>query len=91
MEISLPLDSLTKLKLRYRQSGDRWGSEKLKKKLIDWKIPHKERDELLLLAQESQILGMIGHRFRLEPPGPAGDSSTYLRVRFCRIDENAHP
>jgi tRNA(Ile)-lysidine synthase len=80
MQISLEPEILATVKLRHRRPGDRWGSEKLKKKLIDWQIPQNERDGLILLAQESQILGVIGHRFRQQ--SPLNDSGHWMRLTF---------
>lgn len=80
LEISLEPEMMQDLKLRHRQPGDRWGSDKLKKKLIDWKIPYDQRDSLVLLAQQSQILGVVGYRFR--QPRPASELGKWLRLRF---------
>jgi tRNA(Ile)-lysidine synthase len=87
-EISLDATRIADLKIRHRQPGDRWGSEKLKKKLIDWKIPQYQRDSLLLLCRESQILGVIGHRFRVEVE-PSSRDQGYCRLRFRSGQRNA--
>ena len=54
--------------LRTRKEGD-WlvvnsegGRRKLKDYLIDEKIPRDRRDEILLIAQESHVLWVVGHR-----------------------------
>ena len=53
---------------RTRRSGDylvinaSGGRKKLKDYLIDNKIPQKERDSLLLLAQGSEVLWVVGYR-----------------------------
>lgn len=53
---------------RTRRDGD-WlvvnsegGRRKLKDYLIDEKIPRDRRDEILLIAQESHVLWVVGHR-----------------------------
>ncbi len=56
------------LQLRTRQSGDylvvnsEGGKKKLKEYLIEMKIPRERRDELLLLADGSHILWVLGYR-----------------------------
>lgn len=88
VEISLDPQILPTLELRRRQPGDRWGSEKLKKKLIDWKISQDERDDLILLAKESQILGIIGYRFRVDTKPQQGDAG-WSRLRFSSTPRSA--
>lgn len=52
-------------KIRNRRAGDRWGSQKLKKKLIDWGVPSQDRDRLALLVdQEDRVLAVIGQAAR---------------------------
>ena len=54
--------------LRNRQAGDflqsdkNGGHKKLKRYLMDEKIPAEERDQILLLAEESHVLWVVGYR-----------------------------
>ena len=54
--------------LRTRQTGDylvvnqAGGRKKLKDYLIDEKIPREDRDNILVLAQDSHILWVVGYR-----------------------------
>ncbi len=58
------------LKIRNRQNGDYFllktgdgvGRKKLKDYFMDEKIPRKNRDELILIAEESHVLWMVSHR-----------------------------
>lgn len=56
------------LVLRTRKSGDyltinaRGGRKKLKDYMIDAKIPREERDSILLLADEKEVLWIVGYR-----------------------------
>lgn len=59
---------ISNLQLRTRKTGDyiqnhsSGGTKKLKDYFIDQKIPREERDEILLLADGSNILWIVGHR-----------------------------
>ena len=44
------------------QVNSQGGRRKLKDYLIDEKIPRDRRDEILLIAQESHVLWVVGHR-----------------------------
>lgn len=61
-------DKIDKLSVRTRLSGDylvideKGTRKKLKEYLIEEKIPKEERGQLLLLAQGSHVLWVIGHR-----------------------------
>ena len=46
----------------YLQSDREGGHKKLKRYFIDEKIPAKDRDQILLLTEESHVLWVIGHR-----------------------------
>ncbi|MBQ8821502.1 MAG: tRNA lysidine(34) synthetase TilS [Lachnospiraceae bacterium] len=58
------------IKIRHRRIGDYFsvktregvGRKKLKDYLMDEKVPRQERDELLLLAEESHVLWLIPYR-----------------------------
>ncbi len=58
------LANFTDLKLRYRQAGDSiklvGGTKKLADLFIDRKIPHENRDNILLLASRSEVLWVEG-------------------------------
>ena len=72
----LPFDTL-KLELRTRKPGDRFQPlgmaqpMRLKKYLINKKIPRFERDALLVLAHQDLVLWVVGHAMseRLRPNG----------------------
>ncbi len=61
-------DKITKLSLRNRLPGDylivddKGSKKKLKDYLIDVKVPREKRDKLLLVADGSHIVWIIGHR-----------------------------
>lgn len=60
-------DSLSApLVIRHREAGDsiqlKGGRKKLKRLLIDDKIPRQERDQLPLIASGHEILWVVGHR-----------------------------
>ena len=56
------------LKLRYRETGDVISlfkdgkKKKLKDFFIDKKIPKDERDKILLVCNENEVVAVIGHR-----------------------------
>ena len=56
------------LQIRNRRPGDRimvtaqGGRKKLKDYFIDEKIPREQRDELILLAEEEEVLWIVGKR-----------------------------
>lgn len=67
--ITIDADKLKgKLTVRTRKPGDRFsplnmkGSKKLKDFFIDLKIPVHERDNILLLCDEGQIIWVVGYR-----------------------------
>lgn len=64
------------LVIRHREAGDRiqlrGGQKKLKRLLIDDKIPQKERNQLPLIAAGHEILWVVGHR----------------RSALCPVDNN---
>lgn len=57
-----------KLKVRNRKTGDRFtpigmsGSKKIKDLFIDLKIPAKDRDDVLLLCDDDEIIWIVGYR-----------------------------
>lgn len=57
------------LQLRFRQSGDfivtENGTKTLKKYFIDEKIPKDERDKMLVVADENEIVWILGQRVNL--------------------------
>ena len=61
-------DKINKLILRNRQPGDyivvngEGGKKKLKDYFIDMKIPKEKRDEILLLADGSHVVWIVGYR-----------------------------
>ena len=61
-------DKINKLTLRNRQPGDyimvndKGGKKKLKDYFIDMKIPREERDGILLLADGSHVVWIVGYR-----------------------------
>ena len=61
-------DKINKLVLRRRKKGDfividdRGSRKKLKDYFIDRKIPQEERDRILLLADGSHVVWIIGYR-----------------------------
>ncbi|MCI9617559.1 MAG: tRNA lysidine(34) synthetase TilS [Eubacterium sp.] len=61
-------DKINKLLLRSRQPGDyiiidkKGGKKKLKDYFIDEKVPREKRDEILLLADGSHIVWIVGYR-----------------------------
>ncbi len=61
-------DKINKLLLRNRQPGDyiiidkKGGKKKLKDYFIDEKVPRAKRDEILLLADGSHIVWIVGYR-----------------------------
>ena len=61
-------DKINKLTLRNRQPGDylvvddQGSRKKLKDYFIDMKIPRENRDEVLLLADGSHIVWVVGYR-----------------------------
>ncbi len=61
-----PEDFVEPLVIRQRETGDRiqlpGGRKKLKKLLIDDKIPQQERDQLPILAAGHEVLWVAGHR-----------------------------
>jgi|LSQX01.3.fsa_nt_gb tRNA(Ile)-lysidine synthase len=69
------------LKLRTRKSGDylqidsQGGRKKLKDYFIDLKIPKEERDKLLLVADGSHILWIIGYGNRISEGYKISDST----------------
>ena len=61
-------DKINKLLLRNRQPGDyiivdeKGSKKKLKDYFIDQKVPREKRDEILLLADGSHIVWIVGYR-----------------------------
>jgi tRNA(Ile)-lysidine synthase len=83
----------TKLFLRNRRNGDRIrlfghsGTDKLKKLLIDWKIPQENRDSVPLLVDETdQIWWIVGLR-RGEAGRITQQSNNILHLKFIRSEE----
>lgn len=68
--------------VRRRRRGDRFhplgasGEQKLKKFLIDHKVPRGERDDVLLVCDQEGILWVVGQRFR--EGARVSDSTTRL-------------
>lgn len=62
-ETFIPLSGLAPLTLRHRKPGDRIFVKKLSKKLrrffIDEKVPHKEREETIIVEQNNEILAVL--------------------------------
>ena len=62
-----PEEILRSLTIRHRREGDyinlRGGRKKLRKLMIDMKIPADERDSIWLLAAGSEVLKMAGGRY----------------------------
>lgn len=76
-----------KLSVRHRKTGDymiidsEGRKKKLKDMLIDLKIPKEERDNILLLAKEQEILWIVGYRMSERCKVQMNTSSVY-RVTF---------
>ena len=72
------------IQLRSRRSGDYFIAEgrhsKLKKYFINEKILKEERDKVLLLADESHILWIVGHRIS-EQCRVTQDTKTILKIQ----------
>ncbi|BAL83882.1 putative tRNA(Ile)-lysidine synthase [Selenomonas ruminantium subsp. lactilytica TAM6421] len=79
------------LVLRTRRPGDFMqlpgGRKKLKKLLIDDKIPQEERDRLLLLAAGSEIIWMIGRRRSARCLQGVAD---YHKILYLRIEKRGN-
>lgn len=79
----------SKLSVRHRRSGDYMvidsdgRKKKLKDMLIDLKIPREERDGILLLAADSEILWIVGYRMSERCKVGKSDSEIY-RVTFTK-------
>ncbi|MGE5544569.1 MAG: tRNA lysidine(34) synthetase TilS [Bacillota bacterium] len=86
-------ESLRKpLYIRSRRPGDTFkplgsgGSQKLKKYLIDKKIPQAARDRIAILAADDEIYWVIGHR--LDERGRiTRETRKYLEVRATSVDK----
>lgn len=76
-----------KVCLRTRQTGDyliinrEGGKKKLKDYLIDQKIPREERDQVLLVAEGSHILWVVGWRIS-EDAKVTGDTEKRLKIQM---------
>jgi tRNA(Ile)-lysidine synthase len=86
-------ESLKKpLIIRSRRPGDRFwprglgGSQKLKKYLIDKKVPVAERDRIGILAGGDEIYWIIGHR-RDERGQVNPHTRKFLEVRVSNVDK----
>lgn len=86
-------DSLKKpLVIRSRRPGDTFrplglgGSQKLKKYLIDKKVPRADRDRIAILAADDEIYWVIGHR--QDERGRVGqETRKFLEVRASSVDK----
>ena len=73
------------IQIRFRREGDRItvnsnsGSKKLKKELIDRKIPERLRDNILLISRDDEILWAVGVR-RCEDYYVDEDTTRILRI-----------
>ena len=80
-------------KIRHRQAHDRFaahpaGSKKLKDYLIDRKIPQKDRDDLWLVADGSEILWVIGDRISQKyKVGKTTQRVLYIQIKGGNIHE----
>lgn len=87
----LPENFSGRLVLRTRRPGDFMllpgGRKKLKKLLIDDKIPRSERDTLLLLAAGSEIIWMIGRR---RSARCLQGSADYHKILYLRIEKRGN-
>ena len=78
--------------IRSRQNGDylivnsEGGRKKIKDYLSDMKIPRENRDEILMLADNSKVLWVIGYRIS-EDLKVTDETSRVLKVEFIK-DEN---
>lgn len=74
------------LVVRTRQAGDRFsplgmkGSKKLSDFMIDLKIPAFQRDDILLLCDDQEIIWVVGHRMS-DHYKISGDTSVRLTIR----------
>lgn len=89
-ELYLQPDDLAEpLVIRQRESGDAiqlpGGRKKLKKLLIDDKIPQQERDQLPILAAGHEVLWVAGHR-RSTRCAVAFDRPLKRRVLYLRLE-----
>ena len=79
------------LVLRKRQPGDFMnlpgGRKKLKKIMIDDKIPQEQRDTLPLLAAGSEVIWMIGRR---RSANCLQGSADYHRILYLRIEKRGN-
>ncbi|MCC8067349.1 MAG: tRNA lysidine(34) synthetase TilS [Clostridiales bacterium] len=79
-----------KLQLRTRQTGDylvvnaQGGTRKLKDYFIDQKIPRSRRDQVLLLADGSHILWVVGYRIS-EAAKVTEATETVVRIQIHAI------
>ncbi len=75
-----------KLSIRNRKAGDRFyplgmkGSKKLKDFFINLKIESKERDSILLLCDDEEIIWVVGYRMSEKYKV---DSNTTSKISFC--------
>lgn len=80
-----PEEILRSLTIRHRREGDyinlRGGRKKLRKLMIDMKIPADERDSIWLLAAGSEVLRMTGERYA-EVYRPDSSTKRLLIVDF---------
>lgn len=80
-----PEEILRSLTIRHRREGDyinlRGGRKKLRKLMIDMKIPADERDSIWLLAYGSEVLRMAGGRYA-EVYRPDSSTKRLLIVDF---------
>ena len=78
--------------IRSRRPGDTFrplglgGSQKLKKYLIDKKIPRSQRDRIAILAADDEIYWVIGHR-QDERGRVTPDTRKFLEIRASHVDK----
>ena len=81
------------LKIRTRLDGDYFsvkkddglGRKKLKDYLMDEKVPRQQRDEILLIAEDSHVLWLMSYRIS-EYYKVEGCTKNILQIRFMSID-----
>ncbi len=78
--------------IRSRRPGDTFrplglgGSQKLKKYLIDKKIPRSQRERIGILAADDEIYWVIGHR-QDERGRVTRDTRKFLEIKASRVDK----